>query len=363
MGVPKGEGRSRGSRSKADRRAEGTRQGSKSGTIERSEIEEVEAVGSKGYEGQGRSSTAVLERVVEAPPLEMLEAAPTQLPDDSANSNHRADMVLYAPPPLALPSGDSPEVSRGSREHTQRLESASVLDAPASMTESVSPPKQNSWALKAWVAAMLSIIAAAGIVALREQGARPSSSEPAAELSPSVPAAPNAGPSQVVSPVVGTAGSTGVTAVAPVVPGVSAPAATPPALPATAESEAEPDPDSPEGRAKARRAARREAAELAAAEAAAAAVVADASKVSATLATRPPPPSPSEKAFETTEPKPAEKTPEKTSAPPEAAAAPAPAPAPAEVAGPAPAAPREPSAPMPQIPGNPYGSDDATGTP
>jgi len=275
-------------------------------------------VGAKPIEGQERS-TSVLERVQD--PLEKLDPARTSL-DGIANSNHQAALVVYRAPTLALPSGDLPEPTRHSREHTARLESASVLDAPASMTESVSPPARDrgSWAMRAWVAAMVTIIGAAGVVALREGRA---ASEPSAEARAPAEASPPAA--------------------AVVDPGMAAAAGSVPALPgASSSSVSTPDTQlDPAAEARrARRAARKEAAEQAAAEAAAA--VADPSARAAKPASEP--------------------EANGSSAPaPSGQAAEAPAGNSGTEATPSPAAPREvPGTPQaaPPIPSNPYAGEE-----
>jgi hypothetical protein len=90
---------------------------------------------------------------------------------DSANSNHRMDIV-----PVAAAAEPAPEeVARGSQVSPEsetaasNVDSASVLDAPFSMHQSVPPVAKPSWAMRAWVFLMCAIIGAAGLVALRDQ--------------------------------------------------------------------------------------------------------------------------------------------------------------------------------------------------
>ncbi len=80
--------------------------------------------------------------------------------------------------------GDAGTAQRSSRK--ERLTSASVLDAPASLHESEAPPPKASWAMRSWVALMLAIIGAAGVVAYRDHQARQGGlhSEPLSEQAP-----------------------------------------------------------------------------------------------------------------------------------------------------------------------------------
>ena len=234
MGTPKGEGRSRGARSRGgDRRRDNASQvvrapqgaagGAQPGrvggplTVEEAGVidvhgatlERVLDAGSGQSERVAREaevavskSAEIAERVLQTIPQATLPG--TEFPGaGSANSNYRADIVNV--PPAAEPpkEGEPPRASRvSSRAHKERLEAASVLDAPASLHESVQPPAKESWVLRIWIAVMLAIIGSAGFVAWREQSAR-SASGPTA-----IPSAPEGGDPQPrePSPTQGAAG-------------------------------------------------------------------------------------------------------------------------------------------------------------
>lgn len=318
MGTPKGESsRSRGGRSRGgDRRPEATSQtvrtaqsesaarggrGPASGVVEHDAV--IEAHGtdlghSIDTELENVESVAGESQVLVSKPVEIADRAPTDstatdaalgsnelLTGDSANSNHRADIV-QVPPSFPEEQGHpqpAPARSTSRRDHAARLEAASVLDAPASLHESVSPPSGSPWALRLWVAAMLGIIGTAGVVAMRERAGQPA---PAISAQPmGAPSSASAGvvpPAALVAPESEKKPAT-VTAVAPALAptdpaktdgpakgAATAPLPPPPTPPVvTAKSvptESALDPaladDTPEGRARARRAARR-AAELA----------------------------------------------------------------------------------------------------
>ncbi len=295
MGTPKGEGRSRGGRSRGSERRRdrasrmvqspkgGAQPGSVAGglAVEEARVIEVQGAAQRGRMA-GESEVAVsksaeiAERVLETIPQSTLPGAEFH-GAGSANSNYRADIVNV--PPAAEPSdGDEPaRASRASsRAHTERLEAASVLDAPASLHESVRPPVKASWAMRLWVAAMLSIIGSAGFVAWREHSAQ-TASGPSAVQSASEAAQEGGSQTREPPPTREAAGGAAppAKAAAAVAPG---PNDTPPSLapPDAAEAataapaEAVPTPEqrASEDQARARRAARRAAGAAASAAAA-----------------------------------------------------------------------------------------------
>lgn len=202
MGIPKGEGRSRGTRTRADRRSESGQEpprtphpanGQQGGSIgsppvvdtrpvidvHGTPVEHTSDAEHRRAVGVDRESEVVTKSVENLEEVRELDRGAPQtvlgsnelLGGNSANSNHRADItqVPYAPAEPAA-TGDREPRAQSRRDHAARLEAASVLDAPASLSESVAPPSRMSWALWLWVAAMSGIIGLAGIVALRDRG-------------------------------------------------------------------------------------------------------------------------------------------------------------------------------------------------
>jgi hypothetical protein len=312
MGTPKGEGRSRGARRGGDRRPEASSPtGSRAEPSASTQVLRTQGAAGAGRPGRGEASRAVEEPAVVDAPSAALEAGsvgaavesegvvskssveiaervlqtldtsqPALAGADlagSANSNHRADIAHVPPAGPAQHVEDEPAGAsrRSSREHTARLEAASVLDAPASMHESVSPPSKGSWALRAWVAAMLAIIGTAGFVAMRERGAHSNGVPAETKLVESSAAKVKAQePAPVPPPAAApSSGTSPVTAAVLTPPASSAPPERAAVLAPTAleaggavleqgqsphPTEASPSPDStPEEDARVRRAARR----------------------------------------------------------------------------------------------------------
>jgi hypothetical protein len=146
------------------------RRGRRRGSPESGELE-LPAAEVDETSGQHDVAVGFIEAVSDHPVAELpLER------DLSANSNHRADIVVAgesqsvfddAPPAReraydeAPPAPNDPALDAASG-------AASVLDAPYSLYPSAPPKGPSVWPLRIWVASMCSIIAAAGWVALRE---------------------------------------------------------------------------------------------------------------------------------------------------------------------------------------------------
>lgn len=155
--------------------------------------------------------------------VELSAAAPMAVEGESANSNHRADIVLsraLAEQPAPEAAGHKSKADEAYRRRREDDTTATVLDAPYSMHTSAPPAPRPSWALRLWVTLMCGIIAAAGVVAWKNHkggGAAPQASaseEPVGAASGGgAPQSPDVVPTErasaaatVLSPVVADAG-------------------------------------------------------------------------------------------------------------------------------------------------------------